>query len=332
MSRCQRHITRMVSIMVIALCLSASAAFAAPVETGPCSVAFRVDEKDLIPEGIAHDQRTGRFFLSSINKRKVVAISPDGKASDFVKTGQDGVLETLGLKVDAKNRRLWVLSNEESGGRYRSAVHVFHVDTRTCLKKFASESGAPQLLNDLVLTDDGSAYITDTEARKIYEVPADLSRFELFAGPDDLLKDANGITISPDNTTLYVAAALGITLADLKTKALRPIGNVGAVGKQGIDGLVRYRDSLIGVVNGVKRVEDIHLARYRLNPDGRKIVAVSTIDKANPLFNIPTTCVIAEDSLFCLADTSLGVYLSGRMNDTDKLQKPAVLKYSLRDE
>jgi sugar lactone lactonase YvrE len=322
----------MASILIFALCLSVSTAAPAPVGSIPASVAFRVDEKDLIPEGIAYDPQTRQFFLSSINKRKVVAVSPAGKAADFVTTGQDGVLESLGMKVDAKNRRLWVLSNEESGGRYRSAVHVFHVDTRTCLKRFASESGAPQLLNDLVLTDDGSAYITDTEAGKVFEVPADLSRFELFAGPDDLLKDANGIAISPDNATLYVAAALGITLVGLETKALRPIGNVEAVGRQGIDGLVYYRGGLIGVVNGVKRVEDIHIARYRLSPDGREILAVSTIDKANPLFNIPTTCVIVGDSLFCLADTSLGVYLSGRMKDTDKLQKPAVLKYALRDE
>lgn len=331
MSWRQRHITGMVSIIIFALCLSASAAAAPPVETGPCSVAFRVDEKDLIPEGIAHDPRTGRFFLSSINKRKVVAVSPDGQASDFVKTGQDGVLETLGMKVDAKNRRLWVLSNEEGGGRYRSAVHIFHVDTRACLKKFASESGAPQLLNDLVLAGDGSAYITDTEARKIYEVPGDLSRFELFAGPDDLLKDANGIALSPDSTTLYVAAAWGITLVDLETKALRPIGNVEAVGRQGIDGLVLHRDSLIAVVNGVRTVEDIHIARYRLGSDGREIVAASMIDKANPLFNIPTTCVIAGSDLFVLADTSLDVYLQKRMNEEGKLQPPAVLKYGLGD-
>lgn len=331
MSWRRRHITRMVSIIIFALCLSASTAATAPVETRACSVAFRVDEKDLIPEGIAHDPRTGRFFLSSINKRKVVEVSPDGKASDFVKTGQDGVLETLGMKVDAKNRRLWVLSNEESGGRHRSAVHVFHVDTRACLKKFASESGAPQLLNDLVLTDDGSACITDTEARKIYEVPADLSRFELFAGPDDLLKDANGIAISPDNTTLYVAAASGITLVDLETKALRPIGNVEAVGGQGIDGLVLHRDRLIAVVNGVKTIEDIHIALYRLGSDGREIVASSTIDKANPLFNIPTTCLIAGSDLFVLADTSLDVYLQKRMNEEGKLQLPVVLKYVLSE-
>jgi sugar lactone lactonase YvrE len=319
----------MVTILIFALCLSASTTAAAPVGSIPASVAFRVDEKDLIPEGIAHDPRTGRFFLGSINKRKVVAVSPDGQASDFVKTGQDGVLETLGLKVDAKSRRLWVLSNEESGGRYRSAVHIFHVDTRACLKTFASESGASQLLNDLVLTGDGGAYITDTEARKIYEVPADQSRFELFAGPDDLLKDANGIALSPDSATLYVAAALGVTLVDLETKALRPIGNVEAVGRQGIDGLVLHGDSLIAVVNGVRTIEDIHIARYRLSPDGREIVAAAILDKANPLFNIPTTCVIAGSDLFVLADTSLDAYLEKRMNEEGQLKPPAVLKYAL---
>jgi sugar lactone lactonase YvrE len=61
-------------------------AAAAQAQSLPATVAFRLDEKDLIPEGITHDSRTGRFFLSSINKEKVVAVDAAGKASDFVKS------------------------------------------------------------------------------------------------------------------------------------------------------------------------------------------------------------------------------------------------------
>jgi len=41
-------------------------AAAAQIRSLPASVAFRLDEIDLIPEGITHDSQTGRFFLSSM--------------------------------------------------------------------------------------------------------------------------------------------------------------------------------------------------------------------------------------------------------------------------
>ena len=42
------------------------------------TVAFRVDERDLIPEGLAHDPVTGDFFLGSLFKRKIVRVGRRG--------------------------------------------------------------------------------------------------------------------------------------------------------------------------------------------------------------------------------------------------------------
>lgn len=316
---------------VIALCLCASAAGTTAAEAPSVSIAFRLDEADLIPEGIAYDPQTRQFFLSSIHKAKVLAVSETGVASDFIKSGQDGVLGSLGMKVDAGRRRLWVLSNRDEGGRHLSAIHVFHIDSRTCLKNFVLDQASPQLLNDLALSPDGSAHVTDTKAGRVYAVSADLSRLALCVESADLLKDANGITLSPENGLLYVAANSWITIIDPQTGAMSPAGNPAGLAKYGIDGLVPYRGDLIGIVNEVSRVEDIHIARYRLSPDGKDVVGVTVIDKGNPLFNIPTTCVVVGDSLYCLANTSLGIYLSGRMKDKDQLQRPTVLKYPLRD-
>ncbi len=59
-------------------------------------------EKDLIPEGIAVDASTGIIYISSIAKQKIIAVDSNGVVSDFVKTGDNGYLEGLGMKVDKK--------------------------------------------------------------------------------------------------------------------------------------------------------------------------------------------------------------------------------------
>jgi hypothetical protein len=63
--------------------------------------AFRVAENDLIPEGITHDSVTGDFFLGSLHKQKIVRVDASGRARDFKTSGQDGLWQVLGMKVDA---------------------------------------------------------------------------------------------------------------------------------------------------------------------------------------------------------------------------------------
>lgn len=297
----------------------------------PSNVAFRLAEKDLVPEGIAHDVRTGRFFLGSIRKEKVVAVTVAGNAVDFVPTGKDGVMECLGLKVDEARRRLWVLSNKDIADRHVSAVHIFQADSGALLKKLVLEGRERRLFNDLALMPDGSAYVTDTDGHCVYFVPADLGRLDVFLDSEEFLKEANGIAASPDGAVLYVASAMHITLVDLRSKAMRPIGNPTSAADSGIDGLLYHRSGLVAVVNGVATEEEIHLARFDLSPDGRAIRGKTVIDRGNPLFNIPTTAVMAGDDLYCLANTCLGVYLRGQMNDLSKLQEPMVLKYRLAE-
>jgi sugar lactone lactonase YvrE len=312
-------------ILASAVLLAAIAA----AQNAPPAVAFRLAEKDLVPEGITHDVQTGRFFLGSIRKEKVVAVDGEGRASDFILSGRDGLMEGLGLKVDPSRRRLWVLSNKDIDDRHLSAVHVFNVDSGTLLRKFVLDDKVPRLFNDLVLTREGGAYVTDTNARRIYFVPGDLGRLELFLESKELLEEANGIVSSPDGALLYVAASKHIALVEVSSKAIRPIDHPAGADDSGIDGLCYHRGDLVAVVNGVKTEADIHIARFALGPDGRRILGKTVIDKGNPLFNIPTTAVIVGDDLYCLADTCLGVFLRNQMDDPAKLSEPTVLRYRL---
>ena len=77
---------------------------------GSARVAFTLSEADLIPEGIAWDPGSRRLFVGSLARNKIVAISPDGRASDFVPSGRDGLRRVLGMKVDASRKSLWVCS------------------------------------------------------------------------------------------------------------------------------------------------------------------------------------------------------------------------------
>src|SRR6478736_4914990 len=72
-------------------------------------IAFRLTEKDLIPEGITFDPTTKSFYVSSINKRKIVKVDEQGRVSDFIPSGQDEIGEVLGLKI-AKGK-LWACND-----------------------------------------------------------------------------------------------------------------------------------------------------------------------------------------------------------------------------
>jgi len=292
--------------------------------------AFVIDEKDLIPEGITHDPKTDRFFLSSINKYKIIEINKDGTYLDFIESGQDSIAECLGLKVDVKKRRLWALSNEAEL-KY-SFIHIYNLDTKELIKRLSAPLNQSNLLNDLVLTKSGDAYITDTEEGQLFYVPNDLTELQLFINPDSLLAELNGITISRDNKKLYVASNThGISIVDIDSKSIKPIENWLSIDTRGIDGLMIYKNNLLGIRNGIRGLPGFHVAKYNLSVNGSEIISAELLDHKSDLFEVPTTGVVVGDEFYCLAVTSLIVYIVKRMDETELLNNPTVLKYNLCD-
>ncbi|MFC2136277.1 SMP-30/gluconolactonase/LRE family protein, partial [Bacteroidota bacterium] len=211
-----------------------------------------------------------------------------------------------------------------------SVVHVFNADNGKLVMRFFSPNDREYHLNDLILTNEGGAYITDTQSGHLFMVPPDLSELKLFM-VDSLITVQNGITISPDNTLLYVEDDTnGIIVVDLNKNTIEPIRNVMSIFTGGIDGMVYYNQSIIGVVNS--QYDFDYIVRYFLSDDGREIVAASIIDKANPEFITPTTCTLADNNLFVLAATCLSVYNRNQMEQPGMLKNPVVLKYGLSEK
>lgn len=298
-------------------------------------VAFRVPEKDLIPEGIAYDPRTGSFFLGSIYKRKIVRIDKAGKAADFSKP-EDGLWDVLGMKVDPARRTLWVCSAAgASAGEQDGSSGLFRYDLTTgrlVSRHLLPGKPQPHLLNDVALGRNGEVFVTDSKAGGLYRLRPGQEQLEVFLEPGTLIYP-NGVALSPDAKKLFVADfAKGLSIVDVASRQVRPLPHPERVNVAGIDGLYyfqggRHGGSLVAVQNsaGTERI-----VRFRLRPGLDAIESEEILESRNPLFVIPTTGTLAGGSLVYIANSQLeSLDDQGRLKPGAKLEEPVILMLPL---
>lgn len=302
---------------------------------GASRVAFRVAERDLIPEGIAYDPETGAFFLSSIYRRKIVRIDPGGRVSDFTASKQDGLLCVLGMKVDARRRALWVATeggepmiDASPSDTLRSAVFEYDLGSGKLVKAYWAPADATRhLFNDLVVDSRGEVLVTDTEEGALYAIGARTGRLERLL-PPSTWDYPNGIALSADERTAYVAHAWGITLVDRATGRLRELEAPPGVTTVGMDGLYTHGGELIGVQNGI---EPARVVAFALNEAGDRVVGARTIARNHPSFDTPTTGVIVGDSIYFIANSQITAFSpDGTIFPHDRLHDVVVLESPLR--
>jgi hypothetical protein len=299
-------------------------------------VAFRVPEKDLIPEGIAHDPRTGSFFLGSLYKRKIVRIDRTGKASDFSKDG-DGLWDVLGMKVDPARRTLWVCSSAgPAAGEQDGSSGLFRYDLMTgrlVSRHLLPGKPQPHLLNDVALGRNGEVFVTDSKGGGLYRLRPGQEQLEAFLEPGTLIYP-NGIALSPDEKKLFVADfAKGLSIVDVASRQVRPLPPPDRVNVSGIDGLYYLPGgrlpggSLVAVQNaaGTERI-----VRFRLRPGLDAIESEEILESRNPLFAIPTTGTLAGGSLVYIANSQLeSLDGQGRLKPGATLAEPVILTLPL---
>lgn len=297
------------------------------------SNAFTIPQRDLIPEGIAWDEQTGDFFVSSIHLRKVVRITPDGKSSDFLHEGQDGLFGTLGLKVDPKRRLLWVISNaaREMNGYTdamdgQSSVLAYDLRTGTVATKIDfGNAHDPSLLNDLAILSDGSVVITDSDGGGIKRVRLGSETIETWI-PDRTFTFPNGITAVEGEPFVYVADFRGLSRIDLRSRTITPLAVDGET-LGGIDGLASYHGDLIGIQNGVGQPR---IVRITLNDPRDTVTGIEILESANPRFDEPTTGVVANGAFYFMANPQLRAFDDNhRIWPRERLRDVVVLRLPL---
>jgi len=314
----------------------AAALLRAPVTSS--DEAFRLAQRDLIPEGIAYDPSGRSFFVGSIYRRKIVRIDPGGRVSDFVAEARDGLMAVLGMKVDSARGALWVATEGTVNMRGGTAADV----GRAALRQYDLRSGrlvkelelrpdpGPHLFNDVVVDRQGQVFVTDSEDGSVWRLRHGSGRLERLAGPR-ALDYPNGLALSSDERRLFVAHLAGISVFNVATGHASALPHPGSMTLTDIDGLYREGHRLVAVQNGLTPAR---IAVFDMTPDEDRVVAMRVLERGHPLFaSIPTTGAVADGWFYYIANAQLRAF--GPNNDIlpmEKLQQPVILRTRLASE
>jgi sugar lactone lactonase YvrE len=149
--------------------------------------------KDLFPESIT-SLKDGTILLGSV-PGGVYKIKPgETEAKPFVARDGNGFTTVLGVFADEKAKTLWVCNTGPG------ALKAFDLGTGKAKGSYAMPTGA--VCNDIAVSDNGTAYATDTSGAKLFMLKKGAAALEQ-AAADPLLAGVDGIAFG-DKNTLYV--------------------------------------------------------------------------------------------------------------------------------
>lgn len=295
-----------------------------------------VEQADLFPEGIAFDPRTRRWLLASVRHGKVVAVDSVGKVSDFATPTPEG-FALLGIRIDPTRRLLWATAvAAPQGARYqtadsgRSGVLGIDLDSgKLRYRLMVPDRTEPRWLGDLVLDRHGNVYLSDSQAPVLYRVRVDGKTpvlEEYLRHP--LFRSLQGLALDSTERTLYLADySHGILAVDLAEKKVTRLPAPEGTTVLGVDGLLRFGTALIGLQNGVTPPRII---RMDVDPTGRRITAVTQLDRHLPLADQPTLGTIWNGRLFYVANSPWERFTdAGQLKPGVTLPRPVILELPL---
>ncbi len=129
----------------------------------------------------------GTLYFSSFGNGRVWRAKPgEAQASEFIKSGSNGLASALGVLADDKSNTLYVCSDDFSAG----GIKIPGASAGTSLKLFDLKSGEAKgsipvpgqttLCNDIVVAQDGNAYVSDSFGAQILRLKPGAKEFEVW--------------------------------------------------------------------------------------------------------------------------------------------------------
>jgi sugar lactone lactonase YvrE len=233
--------------------------------------AYETVERDLVVEGLAYDAQQDSFYLSSLNRRKIVRIGVTGRQSDFVPAGRDNLLPVLGVRVDRRDRTVWLILRR----RDVSQSELLHFDSLgNLLGRYAIKDSLKHGFNDLVVRIDGRVILTDSVSNQVLQFDPDAKTFIPLV-VHRYLAEPNGIALADDGSELFVADDFGIVRIDLRRGVSADVDPGPHNTLAGIDGLYWHRGALIAIPNaiGLPRI-----AAFKLSADGLRVTCTTVLE------------------------------------------------------
>lgn len=272
---------------------------------------FVTEEKDLVPEGLAYDAKQNLFYLSSLNRKKIVKIDAEGRTSDFVPGDRYGLLPVLGIRLDPTDGTVWADSFEDAG-----RTELLHFDaTGKLMGRYAPNDGAKHGFNDLVVRKNGEVITTDSLNNRVFRFDRNSSEFKPLAVHRTLFYP-NGIALADDDRSLYVADAVGVVKIDLSDGTSRDVDPGPRSTLAGADGLYWRNGSLIAVQNGIGSPR---IAAFKLSSDGTRVTRTTVLENHTQFTTLPTTGAIRGNDFYFIANSQIDNLNGDKVMDVTKL-------------
>ena len=295
--------------------------------------AFTIPQKDLITEGIAYDSTSKRFFVSSIHRRKIVAIDAKGKVSDF-SLETDDLWSVSGMRVDEKRKILWVtttafpqMQNFQKADDGKSGVFKYDLRSGKLLKKYLlSNTDGKHALGDLIVAKNGDVFASDSVSPNIYRIAKEKDELEIFLTSENFAS-LQGLAFSPDEKTLfatdYSKGIFKISMSDKKISQIAVDANTNPIG---IDGIYFHNGNLIAIQNGFR---PHRVAQFVLNKEFSAITKSETLEASHADFNEPTLGVKVGNDFYYIANSQWALIGEDGKLVADKLKEPVILRLKL---
>ncbi len=272
-------------------------------------LAFELNVQKFHAEDIAYHEESERFFISDVHNGYIYSV---GKRGENPKKEFDlkdlGYWSALGIVFDPKEgNTLWVSSsmmNVFSG-------YVDSLDGRSVVLKFDISDGeliasydlpGKHVLGELVISDNGDLYISDSIEPYIYSIRREDTKVEVFH-TDHRWVNLQGLDIDQENNQLFISDYItGSYKVDLGTKEVEPIYIRNEL-LFGTDGVSLYNGNLILLQNGTtpKRISMLSLQ----NGIGSSL---EFLDQALPFLNEPTMGTFVGSEFFFIGNSPWPYY------------------------
>jgi sugar lactone lactonase YvrE len=291
-------------------------------------IAFEIPQKGIIPEGIAYDGASGRFFVSSSRFGRIIAVNRKHRASTFFPGGVEGIHGLSGMGVDSGRHLLWACSTAserfatwKKGDPNDAAVVAFDLRSGKVMQRIRLDADA--FCDDLTVARDGTVYVSDSSGAVLALSGGELRTLV----PHGRIRSPQGSALSDDGRILYIADYGGpIRAVDVRSGDVAPLRLPDDFQSMGIDGIAVRGRQLIAVQNGIEpnRVVALHLDATGFVADSWRILEMN-----HPLIDEPTIGTFAG-STYHFIGSSQGNKFDGGNPDPAKLTNVIVFAIPLR--
>lgn len=262
---------------------------------------FALSDTDLLAEDIAYDASRETFYLSSVHHRKIVRRTADGRVSDFIGAGQNGVWAMMALGLDAPRRVLWATTagiDRAEGHRPeddgRSALLKYDLDRGLLLARYDAAGPGKHALGDITVGPGGEVIASDGAGGGIYRLAVGQSALEELVPPGTFLSPQTP-ALAPGGGRVFIADYVrGIGIVDLASKTVSWLETPPELAASGIDGLYFAGRSLLALQNGTTPQR---VLRLWLDEPMRRVAQWEVIERGKALSE-PTHGVVAAGDFF----------------------------------